>query len=225
MIGGQCKAAGFDVVAAPVLDLGLPGAHAVIGDRAFSADPGAVAALGRAMAEGLMAAGMQPVGKHAPGHGRARADSHLELPVVEESDLAADWQPFAANADLPWMMTAHVRYPALDPERPATLSAAILQGLLRGRFGFEGVLVSDDLAMGALSGTMPERAEAALAAGCDLALACDGVAANNEALLASLPPLSEAANARLKRAAGLAAAKVRALDAAALDAERTELLA
>ncbi len=224
LIGWQCRVAGFDVVAAPVLDLKLPGAHAVIGDRAFAADAEAVAALGREMVAGMGAAGVQPVGKHVPGHGRARADSHLELPVVEDTDLAADCYPFAANADLPWMMTAHVRYLALDPRHPATLSAAILQGLVRDRFRFRGILVSDDLAMKALFGSLPELAHAALAAGCDIVLACDGSAASNEVLLSSLPPLSATVAARMVEAAK-AREQVLELDPVALAAERESLLA
>jgi beta-N-acetylhexosaminidase len=224
LIGLDCAAAGFDVVAAPVLDRRLPGAHGVIGDRAFAESPDAVAELGRAMAGGLLAAGVQPVGKHVPGHGRARVDSHLELPVVEAADLEADWRPFAANADLPWMMTAHIRYPALDAEQPATLSRRILGEVVRGSIGFGGVLVSDDLAMAALSGTPAARAEAALAAGCDVALYCSGEFALTADLLARCPPLSEAAAARLARARALATARREQLDADALARKRDGLL-
>lgn len=226
LIGLDAAAAGFDVAAAPVLDLALPGMSAVIGDRGFSADPAVVGELGRAMAEGLLAAGVQPVGKHAPGHGRARVDSHHALPVVEEAeaDLAGDFAPFAANADLPWMMSAHITYRALDPDRPATLSPAVLGGIVRGRIGFDGVLVSDDLAMGALSGRPAERARAALAAGCDLALYCSGDPAENAALLAACPPLLPAAAVRMARARALAAARRQDLDAAALAAERDALI-
>jgi beta-N-acetylhexosaminidase len=224
LIGLDCAAAGFDVVAAPVLDRRLPGAHGVIGDRAFACSPDAVAELGRAMAGGLLAAGVQPVGKHVPGHGRARVDSHLELPVVEAGDLAADWRPFAANADLPWMMTAHIRYPALDAEQPATLSRRILGEVVRGRIGFGGVLVSDDLAMQALSGTPAERALAALAAGCDVALYCSGALAPTADLLARCPPLSKAAAARLAAARASATAARERLDADTLARERDGLL-
>jgi len=224
LIGLDCAGAGFDVVTAPVLDLRLPGAHGVIGDRAFTAEPHAVAALGRAMAGGLLAAGVQPVGKHVPGHGRARVDSHLELPVVTDRDLRADWAPFGANADLPWMMTAHVSYPALDPGAPATLSARILGGVVRRRIGFGGVLVSDDLAMQALAGTPAERALGALAAGCDVALYCSGVLAATAGLLARCPPLAEAAVARLAAARALAASRREALDEDALADERNGLL-
>jgi beta-N-acetylhexosaminidase len=222
LIGLDCHAAGIDVACAPVLDLRLSGAHDVIGDRAYSPDPDAVAALGRAMAEGLLAAGVQPAGKHAPGHGRARVDSHLALPVVA-ADIAADLVPFAANADLPWMLTSHIRYPALDPDLPATLSSRIV-AVLRQRVGFAGVLATDDLAMHALSGTPAERAVAALAAGCDVALYCPGDAAGNAAVLAACPPLSQAAVARLAAARSLAAPRWVALDGGALAAERDGLL-
>lgn len=224
LIGSDAAAAGFDVVTAPVLDLGLPGMSEVIGDRAFAAEPGAVAALGRAMAAGMLAAGVQPVGKHVPGHGRARVDSHRALPVVEEADLAEDFAPFAANADLPWMMSAHIRYLALDPEHPATLSPRVLGEVVRGRIGFGGVLVSDDLAMGALSGTPVGRARAALAAGCDLALYCSGEIAANAALLADCPALSPDAAARMASARALAVARRQALDTTALAAERDTLM-
>jgi beta-N-acetylhexosaminidase len=224
LIGLDCAAAGFDVVCAPVLDLRVPGAHDVIGDRAFAADPREVARLGRAMAKGLLAAGVQPVAKHVPGQGRARTDSHVELPVVTDADLQADFLPFAANADLPWMMTAHVRYDALDPDAPATLSARILAGVVRDRFAFSGVLVSDDLAMQALEGTPAERALGALAAGCDLALYCSGEIAPTAELLRRCPTLTEAAAGRLQ-AARLRAAVLRVpLDGAALAVERNRLL-
>jgi len=151
LIGLDCAAAGFNTVAAPVLDLSIPGAHHVIGDRAFAEEPARIARLGRAFAEGLLAAGVQPIGKHAPGHGRARVDSHLSLPTVEANHLDADLLPFSANADLPWMMTAHIVYPAFDQAFPATLSPAIIRHIIRERVGFQGVLVTDDLAMKALA--------------------------------------------------------------------------
>jgi beta-N-acetylhexosaminidase len=225
LIGLECAAAGIDVAAAPVLDLRLPGAHAVVGDRGFSADPDAVAALGRAMAEGLLAAGVQPIAKHAPGHGRAQADSHLALPVVDAADLSDDILPFAANAGLPWMMTAHILYRALDADRPATLSSRVLTEVIRGRIGFGGVLISDDLAMQALRGDPAERALGALAAGCDLALYCPGDMAGNAAVLHACPQLSDAASARLAAARAEAAARRTVLNASVLAAERDRLLA
>lgn len=225
LIGCDCAAAGFGVVAAPVLDLRVPGASDVIGDRAFGTDPSIVARLGRAVADGLLAAGVQPVGKHAPGHGRALVDSHQALPRVHAADLRADLLPFTLLAHLPWLMTAHIVYAAWDPHRPATLSPAVVQGIIRGRLGFGGVLVSDDLAMGAVSGSPAERAVQALQAGCDLALYCAGDPQPTAAVLASVPPLSAAAALRLAAARDLAAARRLILDAAALAAERDRLFA
>ncbi len=221
LIGAQCREAGFDVTAAPVLDVAAPDGHNVIGDRAFSADPQAVSVLGEAMARGLLAAGIQPIGKHAPGHGRARADSHLEMPVLD--DVAdADLIPFAANAWLPWMMTAHIRYTARDMQNPATQSPALVH-LIRG-LGFDGVLTTDDLAMHALTGTPGERAVRALQAGCDIALHCSGVLAETESVLAAIPPMTAAARARLDAATTMAAASRIDLEVSALSAERTKLL-
>ena len=163
----------------------------MIGDRAFSADPRAVARLGRATADGLLAAGVQPIAKHAPGHGRAGADSHLQLPRIETADLDADLLPFALNADLPWFMTAHILYTAWDAERPATLSPAVIGGVIRRLLGFKGVLVTDDLAMHALSGAPDSLAARALAAGCDLALYCAGDLGPTAALLRACPPVTD----------------------------------
>lgn len=182
-IGAMVKAAGFDVTAAPVLDLRHKGASDVIGDRAFTGDAGQVALLGARLAKGIMLEGVIPVMKHIPGHGRAMVDSHAELPCVWERDLSADFYPFEANNALPWAMTAHVIYEAYDPELPATISRKVIQRVIRGMIGFSGVLVSDDLAMHALSGTPAERAVAALAAGCDIALYCPGDMAGNLAVL------------------------------------------
>jgi beta-N-acetylhexosaminidase len=225
LIGAACAAAGFTIVAAPVLDLAVPGAHDVIGDRAFAGDPRVVAQLGRALADGLLAAGVVPVGKHAPGHGRARADSHLALPRVESAALDDDIHPFAENADLPCMMTAHILYPALDPARPATLSPLVIGQVIRGRIGFSGLLLSDDLAMQALEGSPPARALAALAAGCDLALYCPGESAPTRAVLAALPEITLDAATRLADAHALARSRVQPLDVARLREERSTLLA
>ncbi len=225
LIGLDCMAAGFDVVAAPVLDLAVPGAHAIIGDRALAEHPTEVAKLGRALAAGLLAAGIQPVMKHAPGHGRARVDSHVALPRVETNDLGADLLPFALNADLPWAMSAHIVYPAWDAILPATLSPTVIEAIIRGRMGFEGVLVTDDLAMKALTDTPADLACQALAAGCDIALYCSGEFAPTADLLARCPPPSNRAASRLADARALAAWRQMPLDAAALAAERDRLLA
>jgi beta-N-acetylhexosaminidase len=224
LIGLDCAAAGFDVACAPVLDLRHLGVTDAIGDRAFSPDPGSVAVLGRAVAEGLLVAGIQPVAKHAPGHGRAVVDSHASLPRIDMADLNADFIPFARNADLPWMMTAHLLYEALDPAHPATLSRDIIGQVIRGKIGFRGVLVSDDLAMGALSGPPAERALACLTAGCDVALYCAGDLGHTAAVLRAVPPMSAEAAERLAAGAALARARRKALDPAALAIERSRLI-
>jgi beta-N-acetylhexosaminidase len=225
LIGLDCHAAGFTIAATPVLDISVPGAHDVVGDRAFARHPVAVARLARATANGVLAAGVIPVGKHAPGHGRAQVDSHLLLPKVAEGDLTSDIRPFALNADLPWMMTAHIVYEALDPTLPATLSAAVIGGIIRGRIGFEGVLVTDDLAMKALSGTPADLAIQALGAGCDIALYCSGEFAPTEALLRTCPPLTPEADRRLNAGREAAASHRLTLDPVTLTAERDRLLA
>ncbi len=203
LLGAECAAVGLDVVCAPLLDLRLPGAHQVIGDRAFSADPAEVARLGGAWIRGLQAAGCIPVIKHIPGHGRALVDSHESLPRVEASaaELAADIAPFRDLADAgAWAMTAHILYAAWDAARPATLSPTVVQEVIRGEIGFDGVLVSDDLAMGAMRGLSNDLAGAAIEAGCDLVLHCTGVLAETAAALDTCPPLSDAALRRLAAA-------------------------
>jgi beta-N-acetylhexosaminidase len=168
---------GCDVDCLPVLDIALPDAHSVIGDRAYAAQPEAVAAIGRAAAEGLMAEGVMPVIKHIPGHGRATVDSHHSLPHVDVSrDVLerTDFLPFKLLADLPWAMTAHVLYRAIDPEAALTVSARGVSDVVRGHIGFDGLLLSDDLSMQALGGSLGERAARSLAAGCDIALHCNG---------------------------------------------------
>ncbi len=229
LIGEQCRAAGFTVVAAPVLDLAIAGASDAIGDRALGPHPDDVARLGREIAAGLLAAGIVPVGKHIPGHGRAVVDSHLALPVVTDDLLEADIQPFVSNADLPWMMTAHIVYQALDLALPATLSTSVIEKVIRGRIGYKGVLVTDDLAMKALSGQVPggtpaDLAQRSLAAGCDIAVYCAGDFAANEALLKTCPELTAPARHRLLAARALASASITSLDPQALANERDRLL-
>jgi beta-N-acetylhexosaminidase len=225
LIGCECRTAGFTIATAPVLDISVRGAHDVIGDRAFARHPVVVARLGRAFANGLLAAGVLPVGKHVPGHGRARVDSHLLLPKLTEADLSADIRAFALNADLPWMMTAHIVYDTLDPHLAATLSATVIETVIRGRIGFEGVLVTDDLAMKALSGAPVDLAVQALAAGCDVALYCSGDFAAAEALLRAVPPLSPRAKQRLRAARAAATDRRQTLRPVQLAAERDRLLA
>lgn len=199
-VGEVCRAEGIDVVCAPCLDLRVPGAHGIIGDRAFSDDPNEVARLGVAWARGLRDAGCVPVMKHLPGHGRAALDSHEALPTVEvtEDDLAPFRAVAAADPHI-WAMTGHLLCPALDPERCATLSPAVVSRAIRGEIGHRGVLLSDDLAMKALSGAPEDLAEAALAAGCDLVLHCPVDLAGNAALLDRCPAPTEAAWERLHR--------------------------
>ena len=225
LIGLEAAASGFNVVAAPVLDRTVLGASDAIGDRAFGPDPHLVARFGRAQADGLLAAGIIPVMKHLPGHGAALVDSHHTLPVVERQNEDADLLPFIANADLPWAMTAHILYPAWDRERPATLSRTVIENIIRGRIGFAGVLVSDDLAMHALKGEPVDRALAALQAGCDLALYCAGDLAPTAALLESCPPISGKTAERLAIGRDWAASRKLTLDAETLAAERDRLLA
>jgi beta-N-acetylhexosaminidase len=197
LIGHDCVEAGIDVVAAPVLDRFVPGADAVIGDRAFHSDPVVTARLARSFAAGLMAAGATPIGKHAPGHGRALVDSHMALPRLDDLQ-AGDLQPFVLNAALPWLMTAHIVYASVDPANPATLSETVIRDVIRGTIGFQGVLVTDDLSMKAVAEQPKDSARRALAAGCDLALYGAGDFAATEALLQNCPPLTDQALARLQ---------------------------
>jgi beta-N-acetylhexosaminidase len=195
---------GINVDCVPLLDLRIAGADAVIGDRAFSTDADLVADLGRAVCDGMLAGGVLPVVKHIPGHGRAQVDSHHALPVVDtpRGELeATDFRPFAALADAPWGMTAHVVYTAIDPQAPATTSHRVVDEVIRGFIGFDGVLVSDDLSMQALQGGLAERATAALAAGCDVALHCNGKAEEMTAVANVVPELTAAAQRRLTAAA------------------------
>ena len=217
---------GINVDCLPVLDVRHEGGHDVIGDRALGAEPMRVAALGRATLDGLAAGGVCGVIKHIPGHGRARADSHKELPVVDasEADLAADLAPFQALRDAPMAMTAHLLYTAWDAERPATLSPTIIADIIRTRIGFDGLLMSDDLGMEALSGTLAERARAAIAAGCDVALHCSGVLAESEEVAGAAGEMSATDRARLARAmAGTGTASGQGYEA--LAAKRDALLA
>jgi len=197
-LGAMAREAGFDIVTAPVLDVPSEGASAVIGDRAISADPVAVGVLGADIAWGLLFQGIQPVMKHLPGHGRATLDSHHALPHVDATNLDADFAPFAANRALPWGMTAHIVYDHLDPANPATFSPTIIETIIRTRIGFRGILISDDLAMNALTGPAASRAVRALAAGCDIALFCPGDLAANRAVLEAIPDLAPGLIPRLK---------------------------
>ncbi|MBM3650361.1 MAG: glycoside hydrolase family 3 protein, partial [Alphaproteobacteria bacterium] len=177
LLAADVASIGCDVDCAPVLDLGLAETHAAIGDRAFAERPEAVAALGRAVAEGLLAEGVLPVIKHMPGHGRATVDSHHALSRVaapRELLERADFLPFKLLADLPWGMTGHLLFDAVDSTAAVTVSARAVREVIRGHIGFHGLLLSDDLSMQALGGSLGERAARALAAGCDIALHCNG---------------------------------------------------
>ena len=185
-------AVGINVDCLPVLDVPAPGGHAVIGDRAYADDATSVARLGRAAAEGLIAGGVLPVMKHMPGHGRAGADSHLELPVVlaERAELeAVDFLPFRMLTDLPLAMTAHVVYRAIDVAAPATTSRRVIRGILRDHIGYDGLVMTDDLSMKALTGTFAGRTRSAFRAGVDMALHCNGDLAEARQVAEAAPPL------------------------------------
>jgi len=218
---------GVNVDCWPSLDLGLADAHDIIGDRALGPEPMRIAALGRAILDGLEAGGVLGVIKHVPGHGRALADSHVELPVVDASEetLEADIAPFRALKDAPIAMTAHVLYSAWDAENCASLSPTVIGDIIRGRIGFGGLLLSDDIGMEALSGTHGERAAAAVAAGCDLALHCSGRLDEALDVAGALLPIGTDARTRLVAAAARIAGKRADASADALAARRDALLA
>ncbi len=203
LLAAELRAVGINVDCMPVLDVPVAGAHDIIGDRAYARDPSLVTTLGRAAADGLLDGGVLPVMKHVPGHGRAAADSHMALPVVEASrdELeASDFEPFRRNRDLPAAMTAHVVYAAIDPERPATISPVVIRDVVRGAIGFDGLLFSDDLSMKALQGSFRDKATRLFAAGVDVALHCNGERAEAEEVAAVAPVLAEAAAIRVERA-------------------------
>ena len=202
LIADDLSALGITVDCAPVLDLAIAGADPIIGDRAYGAAPATVADFGRAVCEGLLAGGVLPVIKHIPGHGRATVDSHKALPVVTAAApelVGSDFAPFRALHDMPWAMTAHIVYQALDPDHPATLSRRLIDETIRASIGFDGVLISDDLSMAALPGTLAERAKGALEAGCDVVLHCNGDPVEMTAIAGSIGPLTPAAHRRLAR--------------------------
>lgn len=202
LMAHDLREVGINVDCAPVLDTPVPGAHDIIGDRAYGADPETVAQLGRAAAEGLLAGGVLPVIKHMPGHGRAFADSHKDLPVVH-ADLdtldAWDFAPFKSLSDMPIGMTAHIVFTAIDPKRPATQSRKAIR-MIRERLGFGGLLLSDDLVMNALSGTLTQRAHKALKAGCDIVIHWNGVMDEMRQVAEGVGPLKGAAKRRAEAA-------------------------
>jgi beta-N-acetylhexosaminidase len=194
---------GVTVDCLPLADVPVAGADAVIGNRAYGTEPGKVAAIARAVTDGLAQGGVLPVLKHIPGHGRATADTHFRLPEVDTSKKELERTDFAAFqplADLPMAMTAHVVFSALDPAQPATTSATIIQQVIRGVIGFQGLLMSDDVSMNALAGSIAERTRAIFAAGCDMVLHCNGKLDEMREVAAETPELSGLALERARRA-------------------------
>ncbi len=192
---------GINVDCAPVLDIPTEDADPIISDRAYAAHPELAAILGRSACRGFMAGGVLPVIKHIPGHGRATVDSHKELPYVDtEFGIldSVDFRPFVDLADMPWAMTAHIVYADIDPYAPATMSPRLIEDVIRGHIGYQGVLISDDLSMHALEGDFTTRAEAALEAGCDLVLHCNGKKEEMLAVAEGLAPITEICDDRLE---------------------------
>ena len=233
LIAHDLASLGINVDCLPVLDVPVPGAHDIIGDRAFASDPATIIALGQAQIEGLMDGGVLPVMKHIPGHGRAGADSHLALPRVAaplEELSASDFVTFRSLDQCPIAMTAHVVYESIDPQRPATTSPKVIRDVIRGEIGFDGLLMSDDLSMKALDGPLSVRAKSALFAGCDLVLHCNGdmdemrdVASEVKELDGQALRRSEQALAHLSAPSALSVAGG-LFDAAAAEARLTALL-
>lgn len=203
LIAAELVDIGVTFNCSPVLDVPQPNADPIIGDRAYGDTPKMVAALGRAVCEGLLDGGVLPVIKHIPGHGRAAVDSHHSMPVVEPMPMDLrniDFAPFKALNDMPWAMTAHVVYRSIDAILPATTSSSVISGVIRGSIGFEGFLITDDLSMKALYGDMSMRASMSLRAGCDAVLHCNGDMAEMEAVAKACQPLSFEAIMRLEKA-------------------------
>jgi beta-N-acetylhexosaminidase len=199
LIAADLAAVGIDVDCLPIADVPVAGANSVIGDRAYGESADKVAALARSVAEGLLAGGILPVLKHIPGHGRATADSHDALPVVETDRatlMSTDFAAFRPLGDLPLAMTAHVVYSDIDPIAPATTSVTLVRDVIRGWLGFRGLLMSDDISMGALSGSIEARSRAAISAGCDVVLHCNGELDEMRMVASAVPALGGAAAAR-----------------------------
>ncbi len=218
---------GITVDCLPLADVPVRGADAVIGNRAYGTEPGKVAAIARAVTDGLRQGGVLPVLKHIPGHGRATADSHLRLPVVDTDRAELDRTDFAAFrplADLPMAMTAHVVFSAIDPAQPATTSATMIEQVIRGAIGFQGLLMSDDVSMNALEGSIAERTQAIFAAGCDVVLHCNGKLDEMRAVVGETPQLAGAARARAAAALAARSAPDAAFDRVAARAELEALV-
>ena len=221
------KTCGINVNCLPLLDVRQEGADDIIGDRALGADPMQVAALGRAVLDGMASAGVIGVVKHMPGHGRALVDSHKELPVVTAGadELETDLEPFERLRGAPMGMTAHVVYTAWDPDHPASLSSTVIGDIIRGRIGFDGWLMSDDLGMEALAGDFGSRAAGVVAAGCDVALHCSGKMDEMIAVAGAVSPMTPEGDARLARAMAIALVEGDGPDFAQAVATRDALLA
>ncbi len=227
LIADDLTQVGVNVDCLPLADVPIPGANDVIGDRAYGAEPAKVAAIARAVAEGLEQGGILPILKHIPGHGRAMADSHLSLPTVDtpRDELERiDFAAFKPLADLPMAMTAHVVFSAIDPVHPATTSATMIERVIRGLIGFQGLLMSDDVGMHALAGSFAERTRGLLAAGCDMVLHCSGVMDEMREIARETPELSGKALARAKAALASRKAPSKPFDRVAARAELDGLI-
>jgi beta-N-acetylhexosaminidase len=226
-LGLMLNEVGINVDCLPMLDVRQPGANDIVGDRALGSDPKQVASLGKAILDGLKSAGVLGVIKHIPGHGRALADSHLELPVVDagEDELAIDIEPFERLRDAAMGMTSHLLYTEWDAERPASQSPIVIHDIIRQRIGFDGFLMSDDIGMEALAGDHGQRAAACVAAGCDVALHCDGKMENMILVANAIPALSAEGEARLARAMAMRFTPDDEMDFAEAVAKRDALLA
>jgi beta-N-acetylhexosaminidase len=226
-LGIELSEAGITVDCHPPLDVRQPGAHDVIGDRALGSEPMRVAALGRAILDGLARAGVAGCVKHMPGHGRTTTDTHKEMPTVTASDaeLKVDLAPFKTLSDAPIGMTGHLLFTAWDKDNPATLSAYVIEKIIRQRIGFDGLLLTDDIDMDALSGTVPERSELAIAAGCDLVLNCWAKMDDMTGIVDRLPDISDKTKVRLDRALAGTRIGTPQNDKAELLAKRDALLA
>lgn len=227
LIAADLADLGISVDCLPLADVPVAGADAVIGNRAYGTEPGKVAAIARAVTEGLEQGGVLPVLKHIPGHGRATADTHFKLPIVDTSRdelMRTDFAAFKPLSDLPMAMTAHVVFSAVDPAHPATTSATMIEQVIRGAIGFQGLLMSDDVSMNALAGTLTERTRAIVSAGCDMVLHCNGNIQEMRDVASQTPELTGKALERANRA--LAARKAPlALDRAAARTELDALIA
>lgn len=227
LIAAELTALGIDVDCAPMLDIRIPGAHDIVGDRAFGEGSAQVITLGRAMADGLKDGGVMPIIKHIPGHGRAMVDSHESLPLVDAPRAtleAEDFVPFKALADIPWAMTAHITYTALDAKHCATQSPEVVR-IIREQIGFKGLLLTDDLSMKALKGSFAERTKLSLEAGCDIALHCNGEMEEMQAIASALVETPKATLKRIEQAQNwLADKSTAAMDITQAHAELASLI-